>query len=117
MGPKLIMFLVFVFTAGTVVSLILEGGYLGNDQVSVMNELVGYNTVQVSGIGLFSIPKIAIGFLTHGLPKTITWDYSFLQGDWQLFKWIMLYPISAGVVWGLVSMFIQTVQGVFSRFI
>ncbi len=117
MGPKLLMFLVFVFTAGTLVSLTLEGGFFGSNEVSVMNELIGYNSISISGMGFFAIPKMAIGFLTHGLPKTITWDYSFLQGDWVLFKWIMLYPISAGIVWGLTSMFIQTVQGVFSRFV
>jgi hypothetical protein len=109
------MFIAFIFITATTVSLILEGSYIGEEEVDIMNQLTGYNTLEVSGSGIFSIGKMGIGFLTHGLPKIITWDYGFLQGKWALLKWIVLYPISAGVVYAIGMAFVGVVQGIFAR--
>ena len=118
MGPKLTMFIVFVFLAGTMLCLMMEGAFFGQEEVDLVNELTGYNILQLSGTGLWSIPKMGVGFLTNGLPKIVLWDYSFLEGGWgSLFKWIVLFPVSIGVIWGIAQMFLTTVQGIFSRFI
>lgn len=58
----------------------------------------------------------ASGFFTVGIPKLIMWDYSFLSGGWELLKYILLYPISIGVVWGIVQLFTTVISGIASRF-
>ena len=115
MHPKLIMFCVFIFVVGTLLSLIIEGGYFGSQEVGIMNQLTGYTTLQIAGTGIWTVPKLVVGFFTHGLPKLIMWDYGFLEGEAAIFKWIVLYPISAGVVWGIALVFIPAVQGIFGR--
>ena len=110
------MFLAFVFIVGQLTCLFIEGSFFGQEEVDVVNSLTGYNTLQLSGGGFWNIPKLAMGFITTGLPKMIMWDYSFLDGGWAMVKWLMLYPISIGVVWGLTMVFIGVVQGVMSAF-
>jgi len=66
---------------------------------------------------VLAIPKMAWGFFTHGIPKLILWDYSFLEGEWAIVKWVILYPISAGVVYGMALVFIAALQGIFGRFV
>lgn len=114
MTPKLIMFCVFIFMIGTILSLTIEGAWMGEEEVTVMNELTGFTTLEVSGAGIWAIPKQIIGFFTHGVPKLIMWDYSFLDGTAAIFKWVVLFPISAGVIWGLALLFIPAIQGIFS---
>lgn len=113
MTPKLIMFCVFIFFIGTILSLLIEGTWMGSAEVTVMNQLTGFTTLEVSGAGIWAIPKQIIGFFIHGLPKLIMWDYSFLSGTASIFKWVVLYPISAGVVYGIALVFISVVQGIF----
>ena len=114
MNPKLVMFCAFVFMIGTALSLFIEGSWFGTEEVGVVNELTGYTALQIQGSGLWAIPKQISGFMTHGLPKLIMWDYSFLEGNAALFKWVVLYPISAGVVWGLAQVFIPAISGMLS---
>jgi len=114
MNPKLVMFMVFTFVAGSTFCLLMEGTYIGTEEVTIMNELTGYSVIQLSGSGAWAVPKLAVGFLLHGLPKLLMWDYVFFSGDWALVKWFLCYPISAGVVFGLIVLFIGAVQGIFA---
>lgn len=103
----MLMFLVFTFLVGTLISLFIEGAYFGQNQMNIINALTGFNVQEeTSTVGtLFAYPKMAIGFFTVGIPKILLWDYSFLEGGWSLVKWLLLYPISAGIVFGIVSWF------------
>jgi len=114
MSPKLVMFMVFTFVAGSVFCLMMEGAYIGEEEVTIMNELTGYSVIQLSGAGAWAVPKMAMGFLLHGLPKLLMWDYAFFAGEWGIVKWFLCYPISAGVVFGLIMVFISAVQGIFA---
>jgi hypothetical protein len=102
MSAKMIMFIVFIFVSGTMLSLIIEGTYLGSgDEWDVMQSLTGYSSVNVAGAGGIAIPKVGVGFIMTGIPKILTWDYSFLTGGWAIIKWFILYPISAGIVYAM----------------
>jgi len=115
MNAKMVMFFVFSFVIGTLFCLFIEGSYLGAAEVSVMNALTGMNLLEVSGSGLWTVPKLIGGFFTVGVPRLLLWDYSFLEGDWEIFKWAVLFPLSAGFVWGLATVFIPVIQGFFVR--
>jgi len=115
MNPKLVMFFVFTWFTGTMFCLFIEGSFIGDEEVTIMNALTGFNLLEVSGSGLWTVPKLIGGFFTVGIPKLIAWDYGFFEGDLNIFRWMVLFPLSAGFVWGLASIFIPVIQGFFSR--
>lgn len=110
MSWKGIIFIVFVFFIGQAMCLLVDGTWIGTEEVSLMNSLTGYTTVEISESGILMLPKVAYGFFTEGLPKLIMWDYSFLQGEAEAFKWFILYPISAGVVYAMAMMVISLLR-------
>lgn len=113
---KQIMFIGFVFFIGTLCCLIIEGTYFGEAEMGVLNALTGYNVIEVSGAGIWAIPKLGWGFMIHGLPKLIMWDYSFFQGGYAIIRILLMATLSLGVVWGVTMAFIGVAQGILSRF-
>jgi hypothetical protein len=113
MSAKMMMFVAFTFITGNLLCGFIEGTYLGNETTSIINILTGYNTTEVSG-GM-SWASAASGFFTQGLPNMILWRYSFLEGGWEIIKYILLFPISIGVVWGVIQMSVSAISGVASR--
>lgn len=116
MSTKLMMFIAFVFISGNLLCCFIEGTTLGEETTSIINILCGYSTTDIQVIGGMSWVSAASGFFTVGIPKLILWDYSFLQGGWELFKYLMLFPISLGVVWGIVQLFVTVISGIASKF-
>lgn len=112
MSAKLIMFVVFIFAVGTMISIIIEGSFLGGDEWDTMQVLTGYNSAQIAGAGGIAVPKLGWGFIMTGIPKLLTWDYSFLSGGYSMVKWLLLYPISAGIVYALGLLIFNIAQGV-----
>ena len=77
-----------------------------------MNAITGftanaYSDSVIGNIGttIVNIVGGTIGFLTYGLPRLLWWDYSFLDGGFLLLKWMLLYPINAGTVLGIILIF------------
>lgn len=73
-----------------------------NDSTGMINRMVGFNVLDtltndgfISGSFklITSIPTIARSFLQLAL-----WDYSFLEGNLVWFKYMVLFPLSAGLV-------------------
>jgi hypothetical protein len=117
MNPKLLMFVSFVFFIGTLSCLIIEGGYFGEGEISIANSLTGYNIIQISGAGVWSIAKIGWGFVTHGIPKLIFWDFNYFQGGYWIVRMFLIMTLSVGIVWGIIQTFLPVAQGILSRFI
>ncbi len=116
MNPKLIMFVSFIFLLGTFICLIIDSTYFGDRELDIVNSLTGYNTVQISGAGIWMIPKLAWGFLIHGLPNLLLWQYSFFEGGYFIIRLVLIMTLSVGLVWGVVQTFLPVAQGVLSRF-
>lgn len=112
MKAQIIMFCYFAFMVGTILNLAIEGSWIGGQEVSMINQLTGYTNVEIQSAGVWAIPKQVAGFFSHGIPKLIAWDYSYLDSGFPaLFKWTVLYAISAGVVFGVVQLFVPVIQG------
>ena len=105
MGSKLLMFCVFVFITGTLISLVWSGAWFGSTDISIMQQLTGYDNTYAAGTGGITILTMAGGFITHGLPTIFLWDYPFLNGAAGIIKWIFLYPITIGMIWGFAQLF------------
>ena len=109
MTPKFISYLAFIWVICTLMCLIIQGTFFGDIEVNIINQLTGYNTLELGG--LWGIPRLGIGFLTTGFPKLIMWDYSFLSGGgYSIIKVIMIAVFSTAAVWGLISLFISVLQ-------
>ena len=99
MRPQWITFLAFVVFASNILCAIIDGVWLANTDMNLMNYLTGYSSWFQ---GIIPIVAPAVGFLTHGLPKLILWDFSFLSGGLGILKWILM-SISVGTIFGIVQ--------------
>lgn len=116
MHPKLVIFFAFSYVTATLLCLFIEGTYLGESELDVMNALTGMSLLEVSGSGAWTIPRLIGSFFTTGIPRLLLWDYSFLESpEGGLFKWIVLLPLTVGFVWGLAQVFLPAIQGLFVR--
>lgn len=112
MRPQYIMFLAFTLLAGNILCVILDGAWLGAEDVTLIGYLTGMTNLQTaSWTAIFTVP---FNFFTHGLPKLILWDFSFLQGDASIFRWF-LFVISIGAIWAVGQEFRNSIQGLFAR--
>jgi len=97
------------------ISLLIEGAFMRTEDINIINQLTGYSALEAGGI--MAIPKLGWGFMTHGLPKILLWDYAFLEGaGFEILRWILM-PLSIAVVWGIVQTFIGIAQGLLGRFL
>ena len=109
MNQKWIVGLLFLWLIGQFTCLIIEGVYFGEEEVSVMNALLGFVVNVSSENNLFvNIVNVlaGIGGFFWGLVRVLLWDYSFLNsGVGEMIKWFLLIPFSAGTVFGIYAMF------------
>lgn len=108
MSSKGIMFYAFIWVMCTLICLFLEGGYWGSTDNNILNQLTGYNVVELGG--LWGVVRGGIGFLTHGVPKLISFDYSFLYGGWMIIRIIFIAVFAVGFIWAMLQLFVPTMQ-------
>jgi len=78
-----------LFLIGTVISVTIEGQYVGVDEANVfyrvMNPNFGSFTNPLSAIGGFFI---MVWDWIQAVWAILTWDYSFLQGSFKMFRYV-----------------------------
>ena len=116
LSPKQIMYISYAFFIASFCCLIIEGFYYNSWFVGIVNSLTGFNIVQISSAGMWAFPKVAWGFITHGIPLLISWDFSFFSGGWIFWRFLFIMTLSVGVVWGFIQTFLPVAQGILSRF-
>jgi hypothetical protein len=115
MSAKLFMFCTFVFILGTIISGIWSGGWLQTGDITTMNSMMSFNATYAAGTGGMTILSQASRFITVGLPTIFTWNYPFLEGAAGIIKWIFLYPITIGMIWGVAQVFAPALTGIFGN--
>ena len=97
---------------GTTASYHASGFKVYNDNANVMYNALGFN-VSVSNtiLGTFYTLGQAVLRLARIIPRAIAWDYSFLGGDLALIKYIILYPLSTGLIFTLAMYFRELILG------
>lgn len=118
-GPGYVQRTMFVFIMCTILSLMLDGLWLGATDYGTMRTLTFFTA---RGTGGWVFPLAAVGFVAS-LPQMLLWDYSFFHslgafGD--LCRLVLSVVISIGFVWGFATMiwpiianfFITVVKGV-----
>lgn len=107
-GPGYIQRCMFAFVICTILSLLLEGAWLGSTDYGTMHTLTWFTSQSVKGVfGIpLAIPLGAVGFLAS-LPQMLVWDYSFfnsLGAFGALIRVVLSVTISIGFVWGFMTM-------------
>ena len=87
-----------------------------NETTNIANSLLGYNVATTAATyGSFNA-MVGLGWnLLKSIPKMIAWDYRYLDGQMQIIKYLILWPISAGFVFALTMMFVSTAMSIFRR--
>lgn len=110
MSPKYMAFIVFIWVLAAFSSGIIEGTTLGANESGVLNGLMTWTRVFTEqDFGILELIASTPAFFIS-LFNMLTFNFSFFQGDWELVRWILLAPIIASIVWGLISMFIPNWQ-------
>lgn len=113
MSPKWIIGLATLFIAGTVLSGLLELQYLGSAEAGLFYRLThNYEAIE------FTNPLVALGtFATVAwayigdIWTMFIWDYAFFEGSWSIFRYLIFWPISIGLI---VSLILAAIRGVSS---
>jgi len=89
------------------------GDKVMNTEANVINSLLGYNRMATrTELGIMEYPMFLWRILTVAVPKMITWDYGYLEGDMVLLKYVLLYPISAGFIISLIGWTLPLVRSI-----
>ena len=83
---------------------------------NMLNSLLGYNVAATAST--YGTTKAVVGAgvnLLKSIPRMIAWDYSYLDGQLTMIKYLILWPISAGFVFSLGMVFIGAIQSLFRR--
>lgn len=93
------------------------GAAVYNEDRGILNYIFGFNVVstQIPG-GTASVMSSPWEFMAESLPRIVSWNYSFLQGDMVILRDIMM-SLSLGFIIYLAFMAINTVVGVLSKVI
>jgi hypothetical protein len=110
MSPKYIMAAFAIFIIGTLLSCLCSGVWIGEDQTDIVNALASFNTMEVQAGGGWNAPK-TLSTYWDAMITMLSWNYPYLDSSWALFLKIPLWVVSIGVVWGIIQLFVQIIQG------
>ena len=115
LSTKQIMFISFAFFISAFCCLIIEGSYYNDWFLGIVNSLTGYTIVQINSAGIWEIPKAFGGFLIHGIPTLMSWDFSYFEGGWIFFRFLLIMTLSVGLAWGVIQTLAPLAQGILNR--
>ncbi len=115
---QLIMFLMLPWFIGQFFALIGDGLYIGADssvttETGIINNVMDFFVPEERS--LFSTISAGEKLFTESLPRAFMWDYSFLSGDYEIFRYILLIVLTVPLVIGMVIALAQLAQGIFKR--
>lgn len=107
------MFMGLLFAAGTIISLTFGGAWIGANEVDIANAVSVFKQADILGIWSVTVPNIT--FFTAGAKSLMQMDFAFFQGGWGLLQWILFMTLGLGMMWGIFTVVISVVQGLFRR--
>jgi len=97
MPIKWIVFFVALWGFGAIFSGLIENVFLGGTTESVFETLMSFNITKDATIfGVFTIP-VPNAEWVKALGKMFVWDFAVFEGDYAIFRHLMLVPISIGM--------------------
>ena len=92
-----------LFAICTVFSSIIEETYFTNSHVTTLYDaLMSFSAISFANVWTaFWGILVGLGQVLQAIWTAFIWNYSFLQGDWQIVRWLICIPMSAGMAIGL----------------
>ena len=113
---KALMFVFFVFFGGNYLSHISEEAYLGAADVETLNQAMGQNVHELQGTGgTLAAMKSGVYVFTKAIPKALSWDYAYFEGDWEIVRWFLLTTVTGPFMIALSLLFMPILQGIWAR--
>lgn len=107
MRVQIIMGLAFIWIVGGIIGAILEGAYIRQADVQVIQEMTYFQVLDSQG--LIGIPVMGIEFFKH-LPDLIAFKYDWLTSGFLVMRFIMM-AVSIGIIYGLAQTFLPGLFG------
>jgi len=97
---------------GTIAIQHASGYKVYNESSNVMYSMLGFNVgVSNTTFGTFKTLTQTVLRIVRVIPRVIAWDYSFLGDSLTLIKYVILYPLSAGLIFTLAMYFRNLILG------
>lgn len=111
------MFLGLLLAGATVIGLSFGGAWLSGDDLATANAMVPFKalSIRIGPNSMFELPMINLDFFFSGFKALMTFDFAFFVGPLQILQWFMVLTIGVATMWGLYSVAIWMLQGVFGR--
>ena len=94
MPIKWVFFIISLWTICAIICCVLEDSAVGEGEVSTLQSLYSLDVFSTSWYS--------------SLGKIFTWNFNFLTGPWSIFKWVILYPLSAAFALTLAVIILTT---------
>jgi len=109
--PKFIGAIAFVWVVAALLGAIYEMSYLGGSDQSLFNQILFYDIVTTEGSwGVTELAASAWGYLGTVWRMT-TFQFAFVSGEAELVRWIVFFPLTAILVYGVVMTGIGLLRG------
>lgn len=113
MTPQVIMFLMFPWFAGHLCCLFMDGEYISTTEQSLINFAGSFTVPEKQG--LWNAMTSGFEFFTETFARVFLWDYSFFEGDYAIFRWLLLFVLTVPFIIGFVFAMKSAVEGIFRR--
>jgi len=107
------MFLGFIFTAGTWISLTFASGAFGASELANVNSLAAFKAANILGLWTVQVPNIDL--ITTGIAALVKMDFAFFVGGMGMIKFLLIMTIGAATVWGIFTVIIYVISGLFPK--
>jgi len=107
------MFLGLILASGTLISLTFGGAWYDSGDLSIANTMTVFKQANILGIWSITVPNI--GFFITGFKSLLMFDFAFFTGPTVILQWFLFFTIGLGTMWGLYTVIIGVIQGVFVR--
>ena len=114
MRQQYVMFMGFVLAIGTLISLSFSGQWLGSTEVELANAFTAFKQIDILGIWSVTVPNVTFFFV--GMRALMNLNFAFFQGDaGALIQWVLYLTVGLGLMWGIFTVVIGVIQGLFRR--
>ena len=113
MRTQQIMFMGLVLAAGTLVSLTFGGAWYDSTDTTIVNSLTVFKQANILGTWSIMVPNVS--FFLVGAKALMAMDFAFFVGPMQILQWFMMMTFGLGMLWGVYTIVIGVIQGLFRR--
>ena len=107
------MWMGLILAIGTLISLSFAGVGLGSQENALADAFVAFKQVNILGVWSVTVPNVTFFFV--GIRSLINMDFAFFNGNMVLVQWIMYCVLGLGLTWGIWTISIGVINGLFRR--